>query len=261
MGHLIAELKRQKIEDNTYVIYMTDNGRPFPRCKTRLYDSGIKTPFLIACPGKIEPAVTESLISSIDVGPTILELAGVALDERAQGVSFTNILSDPKAIVRDVAFAEQNWHVFQAHQRMVRTGDFIYIKNAYPNRMALSMESDPSFPAGEELWDKWHEGKLNENQKDVMQNPRPEEELYQVSDDPHQMTNLAGKKELKGTLDEMRQLLGDWTAETGDSVPELPTLDRQMIGGKKDKTHQHREFPGAANKATKINAPGPIRLP
>ena len=48
MGQLRAELKRQGIEKDTYIIYMTDNGRPFPRCKTRLYDSGIRTPFLIA---------------------------------------------------------------------------------------------------------------------------------------------------------------------------------------------------------------------
>lgn len=261
MGQLIAELKRQKIEDNTYVIYMTDNGRPFPRCKTRLYDSGIKTPFIMACPGKIEPAVSESLISSIDVGPTILELAGVALDDRAQGVSFTKILSDPKAIVRDVAFAEQNWHVFQAHQRMVRTGDFLYIKNSYPEKMALSMESDPTFPAGEELWKKWHDGKLNENQKDIMQSPRPEEELFQVSDDPYQMSNLAGNEEMEGTMNEMRRLLGDWTTTTGDTVPELPTLDRQTIDGKRDKNHKHREFPGSSTKAPHINVPGPILLP
>lgn len=260
MGHLIEELKRQKIEKNTYVIYMTDNGRPFPRCKTRLYDSGIKTPFIMTCPGKIKPAVTDSLISSIDVGPTILEIAGVQLDKRAQGVSFLPILQDPTATTRNVAFAEQNWHVFQAHQRMVRTGDFIYIKNAFPDRMVLSMESDPTFPAGEELWKKWHEGKLSEKQTDIMQNPRPEEELYQVSDDPYQLTNLAGNEEMKGTLDEMRLLHSKWTTATGDSVPELPTLDRQTLEGKRDKNHKHREFPGASNKATTINAPGPILL-
>ena len=67
MGQLRAELKRQGIEKDTYIIYMTDNGRPFPRCKTRLYDSGIRTPFLIARPGTIAPAETRSLISSIDI--------------------------------------------------------------------------------------------------------------------------------------------------------------------------------------------------
>lgn len=261
MGKLVEELKRQGIEENTYIIYMTDNGRPFPRSKTRLYDSGIKTPFLVACPGKIKPAVVDSLISSIDVGPTILELAGVEIDERAQGVSFVPILKDPTAVVREVAFAEQNWHVYQAHQRMVRTGDFLYIKNSFPDLKALSKESDPTFPAGEELWEKHAAGELNGNQKDIFQQPRPEEELYQVSDDPYQFTNLAGKAEFAETLNDLRGLLGDWSEATGDTVPTDPTPDRDDINGKKDKNHKHLEFPGAASHATEINAKGPVMLP
>lgn len=261
MGELVAELKRQGIEDNTYVIYMTDNGRPFPRCKTRLYDSGIKSPFLMACPGKLKPAVVESLISSIDVGPTILELAGVPLDERAQGVSFVPILEDPKATVREVAFAEQNWHVFQAHQRMVRTGDFLYIRNAFPDKLAVSMESDPTFPSGEELWEKRATGELNEDQKDIFQNPRPKEELYQVSDDTYQFTNLAGKEEFAEMMEDFRGILDDWTQATGDTVPENPTPDRQRLDGKKFPGHKHQEMPGAATGATKINEPGPVKLP
>ncbi|MDF1860445.1 MAG: sulfatase [Verrucomicrobiales bacterium] len=261
MGELVAELKRQGIEDNTYVIYMTDNGRPFPRCKTRLYDSGIKSPFLMACPGRLKPAVVESLISSIDVGPTILELAGVSLDERAQGVSFVPILKDPKATVREVAFAEQNWHVFQAHQRMVRTGDFLYIRNAFPDKLAVSMESDPTFPSGEELWKKRATGELNDDQKDIFQKPRPKEELYQVSDDPYQFTNLAGKEEFAEMMEDLRGILHDWTQATGDTVPENPTPDRQRLDGKKFPGHKHQEMPGAAAGATKINATGPVKLP
>lgn len=261
MGELVAELKRQGIEDNTYIIYMTDNGRPFPRSKARLYESGIKTPFLMACPGKIESAVVDSMISSIDVGPTILELAGVDIDERAQGVSFLPILEDPTAVVREIAFAEQNWHVFQAHQRMVRTGDFLYIKNSFPELLALNKESDATFPAGKELWEKHAAGELNENQQDVFQQPRPVEELYQVSDDPFQFTNLVGKEEFDETLNDLRGLLGEWTEATGDTVPTDPTPDRKEIDGKKDKTHQHLEFPGAAANATAINARGPVLLP
>lgn len=261
MGKLVEELKEQGIEKNTYIIFMTDNGRPFPRSKTRMYDSGVKTPFLVARPGTIAPAVTDSLISSIDLAPTILELAGLEPRETMQGVSFTPILADPKATVRDVAFAEQNWHVFKAHQRMVRTGDFLYIKNAHPELLPLSMESDPSFPAGEELWEKHDAGELNAAQSAMFQEPQPEEELYQVSDDPFQLTNLAGKEEFTETLREMRELHQEWTKATGDTVPTNPTPDRQTIGGKKDKNHKHLEFPGAAADATAINNAGPVRLP
>ena len=61
LGKLMAELKRQGISDNTYVFYLSDNGRPFPRCKTYLYDSGIKTPLLIAGPG-VKAGRTDALV-------------------------------------------------------------------------------------------------------------------------------------------------------------------------------------------------------
>ena len=213
---------------------------------------------MVACPGKIKSAVSDSLISSIDVGPTVLDLAGLEKDERMQGVSFVDVLSDPKAKVRDFAFAEQNWHVFQAHQRMVRSGDFLYIKNNFPDRMVLSMESDPTFPAGTELWAKEKAGELSENQRDIFRNPRPTEELFQVSDDPYQLANLAGKEEFDSILQKMRANLHDWTEQTGDTVPGNPTPDRQDISGKKVKGHKHLEMPGEAKNATAINKPGPV---
>ncbi|MEO0447392.1 MAG: sulfatase-like hydrolase/transferase [Verrucomicrobiota bacterium] len=57
VGNIRAELERQDVEGNTWFIFMADNGRAFPRSKTRLYDSGIKTPFLVYAPGVVEPGV------------------------------------------------------------------------------------------------------------------------------------------------------------------------------------------------------------
>jgi len=258
MGELRKELKRQGELENTYIIYMADNGRPFPRCKVRLYDSGIKTPFLISCPGKIKPAVSDSLVSTLDIAPTILELAGIEKPESFQGVSFTKLFDDPEAKVRDYAFAEHNWHVFSAHERMVRHGDFIYIKNNRPELQSLNMESDPSFPAGEELWEMEAAGKLSEEQRDIFLTPRPEEELYRVSKDPHQLTNLASNPEYAAELEQLRAALAKWTEETGDTVPENPTNDRQDLEGNKNPDHARGTFPGEERGAMKINASGPV---
>ncbi|MCB1078209.1 MAG: sulfatase, partial [Verrucomicrobiae bacterium] len=235
MGLLREELDRQGIADQTYVIYISDNGRPFPRCKTRLYDSGVRSPLLIACPGKLKPGVSSSLISvNVDLGPTILDLAGVPKDPRMQGVSLTPVLDNPGATVRDYAFAEHNWHVNQAHERMVRHGDWLYIRNAWPERLAMCVESAPKFPAGKELWEAHEQGKLNENQRDVFLLPRPEEELYQISGDPDQLSNVVGKPEHREVLEKMRTALNRWTEETGDTIPEDPSNDREDPFGKKD---------------------------
>ena len=269
IGQLRAELKRQGIEKDTYIIYMTDNGRPFPRSKTRLYDSGIRTPFLIARPGTIAPAETRSLISSIDISATILELAGAKKDKRIQGVSFAPILENPKVTVRDYVFAEHNWHVYHAHERMVRFGNFLYIRNNFPNQPNLSYESDDHYPAGLELWLAHAAGKTNPKQHQLFANPCPPEELFQVNEDPHQLRNLADDPKHGKTLKQARALLTKWVKQTGDSIPANPTPNRHdppriedgkiLPPGKAKIRNPHAEMPGFSTNATKINHPGPVK--
>ena len=56
---------------------------------------GVKSPLIIACPGKITPGVSESLVSvNIDLGPTSLELAGLKKSPRLQGVSITKLFDE-----------------------------------------------------------------------------------------------------------------------------------------------------------------------
>lgn len=258
-GELIAELKRQGIADNTYFVYCTDNGRPFPRCKTRLYDSGIKTPLIVWCPGKVKAGRTSSLVSSIDFSATFLDLAGVKKQPTVQGVSIAKLFNDHSATVRDYCFAEHNWHVYQAHERMVRTGKWLYIKNNFPDLQSLCKESDPTFPAGKELWDAAKAGTLKPAQNDIFLKPRPSEELYDVTKDPYQLHNLAASEGHDAELKKMRVLLNQWSDQTGDSVPKNPTPDRDTIDGKKIKGWRHKEFPGKSKEATKINHAGPVR--
>jgi arylsulfatase A-like enzyme len=102
VGEVMEELRRQKVVDNTIVIFMSDNGRPFPRSKTTLYDDGVKTPFIVHWPAGIpRPAKAHGLISAIDIAPTLLELAGVPRPATFQGVSFLPILCNPAATVRE----------------------------------------------------------------------------------------------------------------------------------------------------------------
>ncbi len=257
-GKIVEELQRQGIAENTYLIYCSDNGRPFPRCKTRLYDDGIKTPLIVWCPERIAPARCRSLVSSIDFAPTILELAGLAADERIQGVSFSKLLADPTATVRDYVFAEHNWHVYQAHERMVRYDNWVYIRNAWPQRHNLCVESDPTYPAGRELWQAHDRGLLNDRQQGIFQHPLPGEELFDISRDPHQLTNLATSPDHADTLSQLREVLDRWTSQTGDTVPENPTNDRQDAQGRRNPNHHRGTFPGAEREATRINAPGPV---
>jgi N-sulfoglucosamine sulfohydrolase len=256
-GKLVEELKRQGVADNTYFVYTADNGRPFPRCKTRLYDSGVKTPLIIWSPGNINPGRTESLVSSIDFASTFMDLAGVKAGPTFLGVSLAPILMNPKTKVRDYVFSEHNWHVYAAHERAVRYGDWLYIHNAFNYKAALSTESDDSkFPAALELWEKYRAGETLPWQEDVPLVPRPQVELYNVKADKHQMINLAGNREFKAVERKLAEALSQWSQETGDTVPQNPSPDRgtsRPQGGDK-----RGELPGEATGATKINNPGPV---
>jgi arylsulfatase len=271
IGLVTAELKAQGVLENTMIVVAADNGRPFPRCKSRVYDSGIKTPWVVHFPAVIKaPSVSKSLVSVIDLSATCLELAGAEQPDCIQGQSFLPILKDPKATTRDMTFSEHNWHVYQNHERMLRFGDYVYIKNNFPNQPNLCYEAHQD-PAGKDLWEAHAAGKTTPQQQQIFANPCPEEELFRVSKDPHQLVNLAANPEHRATLKQARKLIAAWTEQTGDSIPENPTPNRHppprvedgkiipaAKGGKK--RNPHSEMPGASNNAMAINHPGPIRL-
>ena len=261
VGEIIKELKAQDILDNTYIIYCSDNGRPFPRCKSYMYQSGIQTPLIIAGPG-VSSGRSASLVSSIDYSATILELAGIDKPATVQGVSQVAVLKDPTASVREIAFAERNWHVNQLHERAVRTGDWLYIWNAWPNRHNVSGESSwEKFPAAAELWEAAANGTATDYQALLTLPEQPPEMLFNVKEDPYQFRNLVDNPEYADILKKMRAHLDRWKQATGDSVQTNPTQDRQPLrGGSNYPGWKHREFPGAANQASRINDPGPVHL-
>ena len=164
-------------------------------------------------------------MSAIDLAPTVLDLAGISSPESVQGVSFTSILTNPQATVRNIAFAEHNWHVYKNHERMVRTADWLYIRNNFPDQQNLCVEAYLG-GAGEELWQAHQADNLTPAQQNVFWNPCPPEELYQVKDDPDQLTNLADQTQYAATLQRLHRQLEQWTQQTGDTVPTNPTPHR-----------------------------------
>ena len=274
IGSVVETLKKEKIYDNTFIIIMADNGRPFPHSKTRLNDQGVKTPFILLYKNGNVSGVTKSLVSAIDIAPTILEFAGIEIGENYQGKSFKNLLQSPDAPFRNFVFAEHNWHDYESHQRMVRNKDFMYIennRNQYAQLGPLDALNSLSFAS---LFEKNKTGEINEIQREIFISPRSKEEFYDMQNDLFQRKNLVLDRDFQDEINNLRDVLNQWKEETGDSEPDSITKHwykripgsiearnslSKSIESLKTEFHGIRgEFPGTSNNAIKINNKGPF---
>jgi len=226
VGRVLAELEAQGVAENTLVIFMSDNGRPFPRSKTTVLDSGVRTPFFVRWPARIRPgSVSAGLVSAVDLAPTLLEVAGVASSPAFQGVSFVALFTEPAATVRRHAFSESNWHDYQAHARAVRDERYRYVRNTFPH-LTLNPPADAVRSLTfREMLRLRAAGRLTPAQLEVFRAPRPAEELYDLETDPHELRNLAAEPQHAAKLQELRRVLDQWTEETRDFVPAKPAPD------------------------------------
>jgi N-sulfoglucosamine sulfohydrolase len=226
VAEVLTELDRQGEAEHTLVLFMSDNGRPFPRAKTTTYDSGIKTPWVVRWLARVKPgSVSGSLVSAIDIAPTFVELAGIVPPAGFQGKSFARLLEDPQRAIHDYVYAEDNWHDYADHARAVRSLQYKYIRNYYddlPGTPGADAVRSLTFLAMLRLR---AAGALSIEQSNVFARPRPREELYDTAADPHELRNLVEDARYAGTLAEMRKVLLSWERETGDRVPRIRTPD------------------------------------
>ncbi len=110
-GELLAHLESEKLAENTIVIYLADNGwiqspsaaKFAPKNKTTPFDAGHRTPILIRWPGRVTPAESASLASSIDIMPTLLAALELPVP---QGVTGINLLDTKTVAARQYVFGE-----------------------------------------------------------------------------------------------------------------------------------------------------------
>lgn len=93
IGRVLKYLKENGLEENTIVIYASDQGFFLGEHgffdKRFMYEEALRMPFIIRYPGKIKPGtIVEDIVSNIDFAPTLLEMAGIAVPEAVQGNSF-----------------------------------------------------------------------------------------------------------------------------------------------------------------------------
>ena len=205
-GLILAAISEAGLDEDTIVVFTTDHGPEFPRAKMTVYDPGIKTALIMKCPGRIEAGTRiRNMTSNVDVLQTLLEAIGMPAPENAQGRSFWPLLTECPCAPRQEVFAELTWHTLYDPMRAVRTERYKYIWNIDPGRPIL-IGGPYAQRYGLEFIEQ-HYGQ-----------PRPEEELYDLENDPAEMTNLAEDDDYRLVKKELAARLREFLHRTDDPV-------------------------------------------
>ena len=237
LGRMLAKLEELGELDNTIVVVTSDNGMPFVRTKTTLYDGGVRMPTAVRW-GNGTPAgrSLDDFASHIDFAATFLEAAGLDVPAEFTGRSLMPLLKTD----REGRIEDERDHVITGVERhtwcrpegagypsrAIRTHDYLYIRNFEPDRWPTG---DPDFTSS----NKAPYGDIDDGlMKDFMLRPetrrdfpkeyhlsmgkRPAEELYVVASDPHQIDNRAGDPELAEVKEMLCARLESYLKETGD---------------------------------------------
>jgi len=221
VGRLLDVLEERGELDNTMVVISGDHGGPFPRGKSNLYDRGTRVPLAIRWPGGVAAPGrrTEAFVNLTDLAPTFLEAAGVAAPEAMTGQSLTGFLAASPGAEgaehgegRGAVVVGRERHVPAQEapnaggypMRAIRTGDYLYIRNYYPDRWPAGtprreqsyMEGGwlgdvDSSPTKNLMWARRASSSRMEQLYELSFGKRPFEELYDLRSDPHQMHNVA----------------------------------------------------------------------
>ena len=217
VGQVLDRLDAEGLATNTWVMFFGDHGRPQIRCKQWLYDGGIHVPLIVRGPGAA-PAVDGRLISLIDLAPTTLGLAGLPVPDWMQGRDWNN----RGAPWRDAVFAARDRCGDAVDRiRCLRTARWKLIHNQMPERPYTQMAGYKKlqYPVITLMRALHAQDRLGPVPGRFMAPRRPEFELYDLDNDPHEIVNLAADPAQAARLRALRQRLGQMLATyDGDSA-------------------------------------------
>jgi N-sulfoglucosamine sulfohydrolase len=242
IGDVLKRLEADGLADNTIVFMFGDHGQAHVRGKQWPYDSGLRIPLIVYVPPAIgSPAgyetgsVSRNLVESIDVAATTLALAGIPKPSKMEGRVLFGPQREPP---REFAFASRDrCDMTTFRLRTARDAEYRYIRNFMPEIPFFNINAykETSYPAIAVMRELHEAGKLNPVQDRLFDMTMPREELYRVSDDPHEIRNLidSGDPRDQAALTRLRGALDGWLERTGDkgAVPEPMEVRLKIFAG------------------------------
>lgn len=219
-GILLDLIEKHGLTENTMVVVSSDNGMPFARAKATVYEAGLNVPFLIKWPKEVEGGrVTNELVSFVDLMPTWLDAAGIDSVDNVEGKSILPLLKDENYTSTDYIFAERNWHDNWVPARTVIGKQYKLIQNYRPTvgyLPSLDIQQSPSYLA---IVEQIKQGTLDGHLTWYQNTETPQQELYDLVNDPGEWNNLAEDPDYAEIKNELELALSNWIDTTNDFLP------------------------------------------
>ncbi|MFM7207364.1 MAG: sulfatase [Planctomycetaceae bacterium] len=226
VGRILDELAADGLADDTIVFFWGDHGEGIPHGKRSLTEHGLRVPLMVRVPEKWRrlsplpggaPPVgsTAGLVGLLDLGPTVLALAGVARPAWMEGRPFLG----PEAAFRDVVIAARDrMDAPPGCGRSARDACFRYVRNFYP---WLDGDDLPDYATGVaitgELRAARAAGTLPPGASWFARTSRPADELVDVIADPDGVHDRAHDPAHRGDLERLQSAVRSWMRDSFDA--------------------------------------------
>lgn len=219
-GQLLDALRESGRFENSIILATTDHGPAFPGMKCSLHDTGIGVTLMVRKPAGGR-GMSESMVSHLDIFPTLCELAGLEKPAWLQGHSLLPVMDDPAAIIRDQLFAEVTYHAAYEPMRCIRTKTHKLIRHFDPRRLRPVLANVDNGPEKERL--------LRTSWEHFARQPL---EFYDLEVDPFETRNLADDPIHADMRDALLAQLESWMRETQDPLLETAPRVPAPVGAK-----------------------------
>ncbi|GIZ09553.1 sulfatase [Flavobacterium sp. UMI-01] len=239
VGAVLDQLKKDNLLENTIIFYYGDHGGVLPDSKGYLTETGLHIPLVVYVPKKYQDLAafqpgsrTNSFVSFVDFGATVLKLAGVSVPKTMDGKPFLGKnISKNELEKRDetIGYADRFDEKYDM-VRSLRKGNLKYVRNFEPfNVDGLMNEYRYKQLAYKEWFELFKAGKLNAVQSQFFE-PKAAEALYDLDKDPFETKNLANDPAYQSQLVSLRKKLHSWMEKQPDLslYPEFYLLDNAI---------------------------------
>lgn len=238
----LKEIDDAGLAEDTVVMFWGDHGIGLPRAKRWLYESGTRAPIIVRIPEKwrvrgqaLPGSVDPRLVSFLDLGPTVLNLAGLPVPRHMHGRPFLGSNLPPAR--RYIHGARDRMDERYDLIRSVRDERYRYVRNYMPHVPYYDhIRTAEQGPTMKEMRRLHAEGALPTAAAQFMARHKPPEELYDVSADVHEIRNLANDPAHRNVLQRLRAEHERWQKESGDIMflPEpLLADEEQKLGSRR----------------------------